>query len=734
MTSATATVHGSAIALIALLVSACSSGSNRSDQLARADTLASQSKHSEAVAEYQRILKADADNSQANGKLGAAYLSLGELTRASHHLLRAQTLDPSDADARLNLATVYLIGAKAELAREQALSVLERDPANIGAATLVAATASGEPEISGSIQRLEAAKSRFGRDAQPRLALGTLYWRKGDAAAAERLFQEAIANDAKSAAAHSALAAFYQSRGETAQANRERGIANELSVAGSASPVKVASAHLLLARREDAKRVLRDVVQKDPTQAAAWRVLGELAMGEGDSGEVAKAVASITRRDSADIDGLMLRGRQQLARGDWSSATRDFRRALATGGELAPIHLHLGVANLQRANSAPSKEAVDTAISAAKTEIESSLRLAGNYPEAVFQLSALKMQGGAPQAAISDLERFAKLNPASLRAKLLLGAALLSSGRTSEAGETFQAVIAAAPKNAEAHHWLGSLFARGGKITEAKQEFETALKLSPSFGEPATQLVLMDLSEGRVDPAFARVTKQLEVAPQSGMLHNLLGLVHQTRNDRNAAESAYLQAVKLDPRLVDPHVRLAELYNGTGKFEQALPHADAAVRLDPKNVRALIALGSALQESGNVSRAREVYERTLTFHPRALEAANNLAVLLSEQSGELDNALKYATLAKELAPSDPHVSDTLGWILYKRGAYDQAAKLLRTSAAQRPESPSIQYHWGMTAQRIGDTAGARQALTKAVAATSSFAGKEDARRALTQLK
>ena len=46
-------------------------------------------------------------------------------------------------------------------------------------------------------------------------------------------------------------------------------------------------------------------------------------------------------------------------------------------------------------------------------------------------------------------------------------------------------------------------------------------------------------------------------------------------------------------------------------------------------------------------------------------------------------------------PDDPHISDTLGWILYKRGVYQQATALLRESAAKRPESPEIQYHLGM---------------------------------------
>jgi len=43
-------------------------------------------------------------------------------------------------------------------------------------------------------------------------------------------------------------------------------------------------------------------------------------------------------------------------------------------------------------------------------------------------------------------------------------------------------------------------------------------------------------------------------------------------------------------------------------------------------------------------------------------------------------ALQLAQRAKEVAPDDPSISDTLGWILYKRGIYQRALGLLKESA------------------------------------------------------
>jgi Flp pilus assembly protein TadD len=78
--------------------------------------------------------------------------------------------------------------------------------------------------------------------------------------------------------------------------------------------------------------------------------------------------------------------------------------------------------------------------------------------------------------------------------------------------------------------------------------------------------------------------------------------------------------------------------------------------------------------------------------------------------------------------------DTVGWILFKRGEYQRAINTLTESARLLPESPGIQYHLGLAAQKAGNTALARESLEKAVNSTTPFAEKQDARKALLLLK
>jgi predicted Zn-dependent protease len=86
-----------------------------------------------------------------------------------------------------------------------------------------------------------------------------------------------------------------------------------------------------------------------------------------------------------------------------------------------------------------------------------------------------------------------------------------------------------------------------------------------------------------------------------------------------------------------------------------------------------------------------------------------------------------------VAPDNPHISDTLGWILYQRGLYDRAASLLKDSAAKLPNSPAVQYHYGMAALKTGDKNAARKALGAALSSPVAFPEMVEAKQALSDL-
>jgi tetratricopeptide (TPR) repeat protein len=721
------------LSALAALTTGCSGSAGKKKLLEHADTLLLQGKYPEAVEESRRVLQIDDGDSRASRQSGLAHLELGQLTHAYHFLLRAQAANPNDSRVRLALGSIYLIEGESDQAREQADRVLQTDSTNLAALVLFSGAVRTLDEVDQTIKKLEAARpSDVKDDARRELAVGMLYLRKRDTSAAGKLFRQAASTDPSSVEARAVLARF-SSQASSRDGAKTPSVAGLSSAEGSSDRVKAGKFFLLLGQRADAKSALQDVVGETPGDLAARRLLAELALVDGGVDQALNLATPILAKDSTDVDALVLRGRARLMSGKIDDAIGDFQRASRVASDLAPIHYELGVAHIRRANQTGAKALRDSAFARAEFELKEANKLARDYPEAVFQLAELNTQLGNPRSVIADMERFVAANPGSIKGQELLGSALAASGRNAEATEAFERVTRLAPRSPEGHYRAGLSFLSERKNAEAQREFAIAVALSPAYAEPATQLVMLDLIAGHVDSALARVQRQLEAAPQSAALYDLLGWVRAVRNEPDAAEAALLKSVQLDSTIVDSRMRLADLYNATGRFDQAVVYAEQAKRLDPKNVRVLLALGVAQQQKGDAAKARQAYEAALAADPRSVGAANNLAYLLSGQ-GDQDNAYRFAAQAHDLAPSDAHVTDTFGWILYKRGEFDRAVTLLKDAAAKLPESPSVQYHFGMAAQKNGDIESARAALTKAVNSSASFADRDEARRALMQIK
>jgi tetratricopeptide (TPR) repeat protein len=79
------------------------------------------------------------------------------------------------------------------------------------------------------------------------------------------------------------------------------------------------------------------------------------------------------------------------------------------------------------------------------------------------------------------------------------------------------------------------------------------------------------------------------------------------------------------------------------------------------------------------------------------------------------------------------VSDTLGWVYYKKGMWPLAITAFEQSVERDPRNPLYYYHLGLAFAKSGEDAKARQALQQALTLEPGFAGAEDAKRVLATL-
>ena len=159
----------------------------------------------------------------------------------------------------------------------------------------------------------------------------------------------------------------------------------------------------------------------------------------------------------------------------------------------------------------------------------------------------------------------------------------------------------------------------------------------------------------------------------------------------------------------------------------------AALAKNPKDGSALLLMGMTYEAEKDYKNAGTAYEKLLALASNNVVALNNLAYLYAQNLGQLDKGYQLARQARDLAPANPAIADTLGWILYQKGQYSSALSLLRESAAKLSALPEVQFHLGMTCYMMGDEANARTAFQRALQLHGDFPETNECNQCLSVL-
>jgi tetratricopeptide (TPR) repeat protein len=245
--------------------------------------------------------------------------------------------------------------------------------------------------------------------------------------------------------------------------------------------------------------------------------------------------------------------------------------------------------------------------------------------------------------------------------------------------------------------------------------------------------VTLDVADNKADLAKTRVNEALAKAPDSSSLLLVAGRLYATLSEYAKAEEYVRRVVAIEPANLQAYELLGAFFRRQGRTEQAIAEFDQIAKRSPNPVGAHTMIGMLLEEQNRVEEARKRYEQALAADSTAAVPANNLAWLIAEHGGNLDEALRLAQTAKAALPESPFVTDTLGWIYYKKGLLPQAVTALKESVEKEPRVATFHYHLGLSQAKNGDAAQARESLQTALKLDPDSSLAAEAKRALGAL-
>ncbi|HEX7891770.1 MAG TPA: tetratricopeptide repeat protein [Ramlibacter sp.] len=156
-----------------------------------------------------------------------------------------------------------------------------------------------------------------------------------------------------------------------------------------------------------------------------------------------------------------------------------------------------------------------------------------------------------------------------------------------------------------------------------------------------------------VAPVAGTVTLLERAGPRRDAEHDAQVLFEHALSleatDVRAAESAYLQALALAPRLEDAWLNLGALWAAADRYPELLRLSDAALNHCADSALLHFNRGVALDHLERPDEAAASYERSLALDPDLADAHFNLA-RLREEAGDQRAALRHLNAYRRLAP------------------------------------------------------------------------------------
>jgi len=380
-------------------------------------------------------------------------------------------------------------------------------------------------------------------------------------------------------------------------------------------------------------------------------------------------------------------------------------------------------------------------------------QLAQAYPElAQAHFAVAQVAAGAEQRelALAEVRAASRLKP-DWDLAALLEAQLLQQQSNALALQQLAAFLDRYPLSREVRMHYARLLVAERKYDEARVQFQTLAKDFPDNVDVVFAIGVLSLQ--LQDYALAEANfKRLVVLPYRDKNAVRLYLGQIAEDQKNYTEALrWYEEIASGEQYLQAQIRYALVLNKQGKLDAARAHlrqvnagsGQARVQLVLTEAQMLRDANQPREAFDLIARALEsmpdqpelLYDyamlaeklnrmdlleanlkKLILLQPGHAHAYNALGYSLADRNERLPEALELIEKALQLAPDDPFIVDSMGWVQFRMGKHRQALEFLRKAYNARPD-PEIAAHLGEVLWVAGERGEAENIWREAVRKT-----------------
>jgi tetratricopeptide (TPR) repeat protein len=470
-----------------------------------------------------------------------------------------------------------------------------------------------------------------------------------------------------------------------------------------------------------------EAIKKDPRNDAAHFELAKIHAMQGqfeDALKYAKQAAEIDPKNSyyltvlADIYTLSNQAEQSIA--IYQRLTREHPRRIDFFMSLANTYVYTN----QFAQAYDTYHRVE--------------EITGFSEEISLQKQKLLVEMGRIDEAMLEAEKLVRFFPDEPLFVELLSELYIETGQMEKARALFEKMLENDPDNPMAHLMMADYYQEKGETHKAFESLKKAFvsPLLDTQGKGRIMYSFYNLSDKNpeyLDQAIELCKLLIELQPDDAEPYLIYGDFLARDQQLEEARSQFLLGAQRDPSNLPVWQQILILDNQLGDYNSMLEHSNMALEFffeQPplflfnglanmqlkhyEDAASSLEYGAALVQNNpelsmqfysmlgdtyhylnDYAKSDQGYEKALKLDPKNATVLNNYAYHLAVRKVRLNEAETMAAEANRLSPGISAYQDTMGWVLFQLGRYNEAREWIG-KAVQSAEEPSgtVLEHYG----------------------------------------
>ena len=435
-----------------------------------------------------------------------------------------------------------------------------------------------------------------------------------------------------------------------------------------------------LGKYQKAREMFRKEIELNPRSADAYTRLAMAALSAGEVDEFESSIGIALEIDPSHQEALRFLGKINLQTGRYHDAGRIFANLIEQNPEFAEFYLALGYCFYKGGDTATAETVYNRIL-----EIDPENRCAQNNLDVILNPDGT----GEISHTIPEEEEVIECN--GLEENLIDFELAYLDKQSNKVKSILNNIFKITPENYEVLLSLSTLTIQLGEFETAKHLINKAIDLDETAPEAWTQLALAELNLNNLELALVAIDESLK-------------------------RSQNLDAKRLRGKI---------LYLAHNHKEALVEFQDILAHL-PEDVYLLQCSAICQFKTGDITGAKETYEKVLSLEPDNEVAQNNLnAIIESEQpqiqedadsfescldqatafyqKGDLNSAIQKLQEAIQFKPELAATYATLGSLEFEAGRPDDAIVSLGQSIELEPTSSDYLTRLALAEFQLGNT-------------------------------